>query len=402
LPDALADSDVIVDAMLGTGFEGAPRAPVDAAIAAINSAGAPVIAVDVPSGVNATTGEVEGACVRAAATVTFHGAKVGLQVDPGKTAAGRVEVVPIGIPPARHGAPLPGTAGLINPQARAALPARAAASTKFSSGSVLVVGGSTGLTGAVCLACEGAMRAGAGWVRAGVPESLNEIFEVKLTEVMSLPLPDAAGALVTGAVDGVLEAVERADAVVLGPGLGRQEESFALAVELIERIERPLLVDADALNALAEAGLERAAGRRAPTVLTPHAGELGRLLDRSSKEVAAHRFAAAREAADRSGAVVVLKGDDTIVAQPEGAPAGISRGDAGALASAGTGDVLSGVTAAFLARGLDAFRGACAAVESHREAGRESARRVGADSVVAGDVIAALPATLRGGSGRPA
>ena len=205
-----------------------------------------------------------------------------------------------------------------------------------------------------------------------------------------------------GATDAVLEAAERADAVALGPGLGRADESFALALELIERIDRPLLVDADALNALARAGLERAAGRSAPTVMTPHAGELGRLLGRPSAEIAAHRLAAAREAAERSRAVVVLKGDDTLVVQPGAAPVGISRGGAGALATAGTGDVLSGVAAAFLARGLEPFRAACAAVETHREAGREAARSMGSDSVVAGDVIAALPAALRGGSGGPA
>ena len=201
---------------------------------------------------------------------------------------------------------------------------RGPGSTKFSSGSVLVVGASTGLTGAVCLACEGAMRAGAGWIRAAVPESLNQIFEVKLTEVMSLPMPDSGGALVRAAADSVLEATERADAVVLGPGMGRAPESFALAVDLIERIERPLLIDADGLNALAEAGLERAAGRDAPTVLTPHAGELGRLLGRPSADVAEHRLASAREAAERSGAVTVLKGDDTIVARPGEAPVAIS------------------------------------------------------------------------------
>jgi NAD(P)H-hydrate epimerase len=400
LPGALEGSGVVVDAMLGTGFEGAPRAPLDAAIEAVNGAGAPVVAVDVPSGVNATTGEVEGACVRADVTVTFHAAKVGLSVDPGKTHAGRVDAVAIGMPPERWGAPAPRTAGLIRAAVHGGLPARGRGSTKFSSGSVLVVGASTGLTGAVCLACEGAMRAGAGWIRAAVPESLNEIFEVKLTEVMSLPLPDSGGALVRAAADAVLEATERADAVVLGPGLGRAPESFALAVDLIERIERPLLIDADGLNALAEAGLERAAGRNAPTVLTPHAGELGRLLGRPSSDVAEHRLAGAREAAERSGAVTVLKGDDTLVAQPgDEQLVAISRGGAGALATAGTGDVLSGVTAAFLARGLDAFSAACAAVEIHQEAGREAGRRIGADSVVAGDVIEALPAALRRGTG---
>ncbi len=403
LADALAGSGVVVDAMLGTGFDGMPRAPLDAAIEAVNGAGAPVIAVDVPSGLNASTGEIGGACVRADVTVSFHAAKVGLWVDPGKSRAGRVEVVEIGIPPERYGAPLPRTAGLVGPGVRSALPTRVAASTKFSSGSVLVIGGSAGLTGAVCLTCEGAMRSGAGWVRAGVPASLHSVFEVKLTEVMSLPLPDAGGALGAEAADAVLEAAERADAVVLGPGMGRAPASFALAVQLIERVERPLLVDADGLNALAETGIERAAARTAPTVLTPHAGELGRLLGRPSSEIAARRLASAREAAERAGAVVVLKGDDTIIAPPGDAAVGISRGGAGALATAGTGDVLSGVGAAFLARGLDAFRAACAAVETHREAGREAARRLGGtDAVVAGDVIAALPTALRGGSGRPA
>ena len=400
LTSALEGAEVIVDAMLGTGFEGAPRAPLDAAIEAVNAAPARVVAVDVPSGVNAGTGEVEGACVRADATVTFHGAKVGLWVDPGKSHAGRVDVVPIGIPPARYGAPAARTAGLIASAVLGALPSREAGSTKFTSGSVLVIGGSAGLTGAVCMTCEGAMRAGAGWERAAVPASLNEVFEIKLTEVMSVPLPDREGALLEHAAEAVLDASERADAVVLGPGLGRAPESFALATDLIERIQRPLLVDADGLNALAEAGLERAARRSAPTVLTPHAGELGRLLGRPSAEIASHRLPAARETAERAGAIVVLKGDDTLVAPPPGSgPLAVSRGGAGALATAGTGDVLSGVLAAFLARGLDPHAAACAAVEAHREAGREAARRIGAESVIAGDVIESLPPVLRRRSG---
>ena len=399
MPAALGGSGLVLDAMLGTGFAGAPRAPVDGAIEAVNSSGAGVLAVDVPSGVNATTGEVEGVCVRADVTVTFHGAKLGLWVDPGKTQAGRVETVPIGIPPDRYGAPQPATAGLITGDVLGKLPARTAGSTKFSSGSVLVVGGSTGLTGAVCMTCEAAMRAGAGWIRAAVPRSLNEIFEVKLTEVMSVPLADSEGALEQDAAAAVLEAAERADAVALGPGLGRATGSFALAVDLIARLHRPLLVDADGLNALAAVGLEQAARRAAPTILTPHAGELGRLLDRPSAEVGAHRLACAREAAERAGAIVVLKGDDTLVVPPSG-PAAVSRGDAGALATAGTGDVLSGVVAAFLARGLDPFAATCAAVEAHRRAGRCAARRLGPSSVIASDVITELPAVLKGSERR--
>ena len=199
---------------------------------------------------------------------------------------------------------------------------------------------------------------------------------VKLTEVMSVPLADENGSLTLGAMDAVMAATERADAVVLGPGLGRETESFALAQGLAELVEKPLLLDADGLNALAESGLEGLAGRDHPTVLTPHAGELGRLLGRPSAEVEAHRLAAAREAAQRSGAIVVLKGDDTLVVEPGGLT-GVSLGGSPGLATAGTGDVLSGVVAAFLARGLDPFEAACAAVRVHADAGRERGRGAG-------------------------
>ena len=195
LPDALAGSDAIVDAMLGTGFEGAPRAPLDAAIDAVNSAEAPVIAVDVPSGVNAATGEIEGACVRADVTVTFHGAKVGLCVDPGKSAAGRVEVVPIGIPPDRYGAPPPGTAGLIRPQARGAL---AAAGCRLHE-VLLRLGAGRGRVDRPHRCGLSRLRGGdARRRRMGArrdPRIAQPVFEVKLTEVMSVPLPDAGGAL---------------------------------------------------------------------------------------------------------------------------------------------------------------------------------------------------------------
>jgi NAD(P)H-hydrate epimerase len=397
LDEALAGSALVVDAILGTGFEGSPRAPVDAAIGAINGAGCPVVAVDVPSGVNATTGEAVGPCVRAQATVTFHGAKVGLWISPGKQHAGRVEVAGIGVPAA--GRPEPPSAGLIAREVLEGVPRRTAASNKFSAGTVLVVGGSTGLTGAACLACEGAMRAGAGWVRAAVPASLNPVFEVKLTEVMTVPAADREGRLVPEAAAAVHEAAERADAVVLGPGIGRDGGTVALAADLIARLERPLVVDADGLYALARVGLDRVASRAAPTVLTPHAGELARLLGVESAQVSARRLASAGEAADLAGATVVLKGDDTLVVEPSSAGLGVSEGDCPGLATAGTGDVLSGVIAAFLAKGLGPFAAACAGVRAHADAGRAAAERLGADSVVAGDVVAALPGAIRGSRG---
>ncbi|MGI8593014.1 MAG: NAD(P)H-hydrate dehydratase [Solirubrobacteraceae bacterium] len=392
---ALDGAAVIVDAILGTGFEGEPREPARSAIEAINAGGAPVIAADVPSGVDASTGAVAGSAVRASATATFHAAKPGLWIAPGKEHVGRVHVVEIGIP---DGAPAEEEVdvGLIDPAVVGLLPRRGASSTKFSSGAVMVAGGSTGLTGAPCMASESAMRAGAGYVTALVPASLNLVFELRLLEAMTVALPDEDGALTEAAASEVLDHAVRADALVIGPGLGRRGASLAFARRVAREAKAPVVLDADGLNAHA-GRLEDLAARCAPTVLTPHAGELGRLLGIDSEAVGARRLERAREAASRSQAVVVLKGDDTLVAEPGGRVA-VSAGGSPALATAGTGDVLAGVVAAMLAQGLEPFAAAAAAVWVHGEAGRIAAREQGApEGVVARDVIAALPAAIAAG-----
>jgi ADP-dependent NAD(P)H-hydrate dehydratase / NAD(P)H-hydrate epimerase len=387
---ALEGAAAVVDALLGTGFEGAPRDPVAAAIAAIDAAGGEVVAADVPSGVDASTGVVEGVAVHAGATATFHAPKVGLWVSPGKRHAGETRVVDIGIPP---GAPADADAGLIRPAVLDLVPRRAADSTKFSEGAVLVAGGSTGLTGAPSLAAEAAQRTGAGYVTACVPEALNLVFEIRLLEVMSRPLPgEEEGRLGPAAVEPVLEACERADALVLGPGLGRADGTLEFARAVAREASLPLLLDADGLNAHA-GRLADLAARDAPTVLTPHAGELARLLDTGSDAIEAERLRHVREAAAAANAVVVLKGDDTLVAEP-GGRVGVSAGGSAALATAGTGDVLSGVTGAILAKGVEPFAAACAAVRLHTAAGRRAASLRGADSVIARDVIDALPREL--------
>ena len=386
----LIGSGAIVDAIFGTGFEGAPRSPIDGAIEAVNAGGAPVVACDIASGVNASTGEVEAAAVRADVTVTFHAAKVGHVVAPGKRNAGRLQVAPIGIPEGASQAP---AAGRITGAVLGLAPRRGPDSTKFSSGQVVIVGGSRGLTGAVCMAAEAAARAGAGYATVAVPAELESIFEIKLTEVMSRGLPGDEGALQTDALEPALEAAQGAAAVVLGPGLGRRDESLELARELAPRIEAPLLIDADGLNAHA-GRLGSLRDRRHPTVLTPHAGELGRLLERPSSQIGEHRLAAAREAAEASGAVVLLKGDDTIVT--DGERVAVNALSAPALATAGTGDTLSGTIGALMARGLDAFEAACTGAYAGARAGILAGERVGTpESVVATDVIAALPAALR-------
>jgi NAD(P)H-hydrate epimerase len=392
---ALAGATCILDALLGTGFSGEPREPVAGAIAAINRAHEAqdrptVVACDVPSGVDGSTGEVSAEAVRADVTVTFHAAKPGLWISPGKRHAGSVRIVDIGIP--LDGRPVTPAVGLIRPSVLDQIPRRDHASTKFSVGSVLVIAGSRGLTGAPVMAATAAARAGAGYVTVAAPASAVPAIAAKLLEVMTVELPDDPE---TGPKRGssklAVERAQRAQAVVLGPGIGRLPAAAKFARDVAVHTNRPLVLDADGLNAHAEeGGIERLASRSAPTVLTPHAGELARLLGVSSQEIDAHRLRHACEAATRAGAIVVLKGDDTLVADPDGRVA-VSPGGAPALATAGTGDVLSGVIGAFLAKGVEPFTATCAAVSAHLRAGVLAAAAVGAEGVIASDVIAELP-----------
>jgi ADP-dependent NAD(P)H-hydrate dehydratase / NAD(P)H-hydrate epimerase len=416
-------SAAIVDALLGTGFTGEPHGPVAEAIDAVNAAGAPVVSVDMPSGVDASTGVVGAMAVRAAVTVTFHAAKPGLWVHPGKAHAGEVRTLDIGIP---RGAPTTADVGLIEAAVLALLPRRGASSTKFSSGHVLVAGGSRGLTGAPRMAAHAAMRAGAGYLTACVPRSLQAILAAGgPPELMTRGLPEEDGSLSAAGVEEALDAVavrgsgalahgpkdgvskdgggralgpglgRAPGALALGPGLGRNPGGFAFARALAARAPVAMVLDADGLNA--HAGLlGELAQREAPTVLTPHAGELGRLLELPSEAIERERLRHARAAAALARAVVVLKGDDTLIAAPDGMVA-VSPGASPALATAGTGDVLTGVIAALLAGGLDPFAAAAAGVWLHAAAGRLAARAVGAaEGVIATDVIAALPAARAG------
>ncbi len=401
--EALARAGVVVDALLGTGFAGEPHGAVADAIAAINETSGHVVAVDVPSGVDASSGAVNGAAVAASATATFHTAKPGLWINPGKRHAGRVHVIDIGVP---RGAPTQARIGLIGEAVLDVLPRRSADSTKFSSGHVLVVGGSQGLSGAPRMSALGAMRAGAGYVTACVPASLQPILAAGPPELMTRGLPEADGALTAQGIEAVLQASARGGALALGPGLGRGEQAVAFARELAARAEVPLVLDADGLNAHAPGAagvagggqIERIAKRRQASVLTPHAGELGRLLELDSDAIERERLAHVREAAQQAQAVVVLKGDDTLIADHLGTVA-ISPGGSPGLATAGTGDVLSGVAAALLAQGLEAPVAAAAAVFLHLRAGRLAALELGAaEAVIATDVIAQLPAARRRGA----
>ena len=361
----VAGADVIVDALFGTGFHGEPRTDAAATIARINAAGVPVLAVDVPSGVDASTGEVAGEAVRASVTVTFHGCKVGLTVAPGLFHAGEVVVADIGL------APLETEHELVTPSILELVPRKRPEDSKYSAGAVLVAGGTPGMTGAARLAAMAAFRADAGYVFVAVPEASLPVVEAALLEPVKVGWADAA------------VAAEKAQALAIGPGLGREAAAKELRERLLGAGEQKLVLDADALHEL-EPGPW---GARA--VLTPHAGELGRLLGEESAWVGEHRLEAARRGAERFGCVCLLKGADTIVAAPGAGPLVVPV-QAPGLASAGTGDVLTGVVAAFLAKGLEPRQAAAAAAMAHALAARSLPQR----GLVAGDLVAALPGVL--------
>jgi NAD(P)H-hydrate epimerase len=381
------DGPVVVDALLGTGATGAPRGPIGAAVAWLAALDAPVVSLDVPSGVEADTGRVPGDAVRAGLTVTYHGDMIGLRVEPGRGLAGLVVVADIGIPSAVGLEPV---AWLTSPAVVAAVPPKDATGDKYRAGAVLVVAGAPGLTGAGCLCARAALRAGAGLVVAAAPEEVQPVMAAQLLEVMCAPVPGKGGHLGPESVEPVLVQARRAGAVAIGPGIGREEATTAAVHRLLDNLELPVVLDADGLWHLGD-DLGRLRGRAAPTVVTPHAGEAGRLLGRHREEVEAGRLDAARELAGRSGAIAVLKGAGTIVAAPDGRLVVNGTGSP-ALATAGTGDVLTGAIAALLAKGMEPFAAAAAAVAAHGVAGELADR---GDGTVAGDVMEALPSALR-------
>ena len=380
LRSVLRRADVAVDAVFGIGFEGAPRGAAAAAVAHLNRIGAPVVALDVPSGVNASDGTVAGVAVQASLTVAFHGPKLGLTVSPGRLHAGAVVVADIGIPPQLE---RPTQAMLATRELLDAVPRRDASSTKYSAGSVLVVGGAAGYAGAPLLAGRAALRAGAGAVWLAVPEATAGTIGAVVPELMVRALP------------GALAESRRAGAIVVGPGLGRERESLALARRLAVEHPGRLLVDADGLFAL-NGRLEELATRREPVVLTPHEGELARLLELEARWIRANRLQAVCEAARRSNAVVLLKGADTLIAAPGGERVVVSVAEAHGLATAGSGDVLAGTIGALLASGLDPLTAAACGAVAHARAGVAATAERGPDGIIAGDVIEQLPAVFAG------
>ncbi len=390
-------ADLVVDALLGTGLREAPRGLLGRAIRDLEERQGPVVAVDMPSGVASDSGRLPGAAVRADVTVTFGALKCGHVLAPSESLCGEVVVADIGIPDL-----LLGAAGLwiLDPaDAGAAWGARRRDAHKGSLGHLLVIAGSRGKAGAAVLAGTAALRAGVGLVTVATPQpSLVRVARGR-AELMTEGLAaTAAGTLARSVSPRALALAGTRSAVVLGPGLGQHGETRAFVAAFVLGCPRPLVVDADGLNALAamprDRGLRVLASRRGATVLTPHPGEAARLLRQATRAVQAARLESARRLARLTGSVVVLKGHRSVIAAPSGRAVVNTTGNPG-LATAGSGDVLSGIVGALLARGRDAFTAASAAVYVHGRAADRLAALRGEEGLLAGDVAEALPETLR-------
>jgi NAD(P)H-hydrate epimerase len=384
---------LVVDALFGTGLSAPVTGLAAEVVHAINRAGVPVLALDVPSGLSADTGRPLGVAVRATATVTFGLAKIGLCVPPGCEHAGRLSIADIGLTEvAALGAPP--VEWLEASAVGRLLPRRARDAHKGAFGHVLVVAGSRGKLGAALLAAEGAARAGAGLTTLAVPASLQPLVEGRVREVMTAALAeDGAGLVEAPAGPELTDLVRGRAAVVCGPGLGTGEGPRAVVGALLGMVSVPMVLDADGLNAVAGTGALR--GRRAPTVVTPHPGEMARLLAASVEDVQRDRVRAARDFAAATGVVVVLKGAGTVVAAPDGRCALSTSGNPG-LASGGSGDVLAGVIGGLLAQGLTPFEAATFGAFVHGRAADAIAVRQGEAGLLARDLLAELPAAIGG------
>jgi NAD(P)H-hydrate epimerase len=404
-------ADLIVDAIFGTGFKGKATGLEEKAIQLINSSRIKVLSIDIPSGLDADTGLVEGVCVKADSTPTMGLPKIGQFFFPGKSYCRKVEVIDIGVPQNVIDEQKLNLNLITEEMVKSFLPHRPGDVHKGNCGKVFLLAGSTGMTGAATLASLSCLKAGAGMAILGIPKSLNEIMEIKVTEVMTKPLPDVRkkGALALRGLGEIMMALKWADCVALGPGLGQHFETVELVRRLVTRIELPMVIDADALNAIAKDSsiLNQA---KAPLILTPHIGELSRLINVPIEEISKDRIKYALDSAKKFNCVLVFKGAPTIISEPEGEIYVNPTGNAG-MATAGSGDVLTGIITGLLAQmimlknsevgsvGQDIkksmLESALAGVYIHGLCGNLAKEEKGEMGMIAGDMMEKLPKALK-------
>ncbi len=394
LRNEMEQSCLIIDGIFGTGLsrevDGLARLVIDAA----NKSGKPILAIDIPSGVDGTNGSVKGSCIRADATVTFCLPKTGLVQNPGCEYTGRLITANIGIPRCVIEKQEILTELMDEERVRELVPTRIANSNKGDYGRVMLVTGSTGMTGSGCLASMAALRSGAGLVYAGVPRSLMHIYGAALTEPIMLPLEDGgSGCLAVECGEQILEHMKRMDVAAIGPGLTVSASITRLIEKIISESTIPLVLDADALNAIS-GNTSILKKLSVDAIVTPHPGEMSRLTGLHINDIQSDRIGTARNFAEEFGVTVVLKGSRTVTALPDGRVFINPTGNAG-MASAGTGDVLTGIIAGLLAQGAGTEDAAAAGVFLHGLAGDAAAAEMGMHGMVAGDVIKYLPQTIK-------
>lgn len=383
-------SDLIIDAILGTGLQGRVTGLKADLINLINTANKEVVAIDVPSGLNADSGKIEGPCVKAAHTITLALPKIGLLLFPGASFAGKIKIEDIGIPDCLLKNNKIKTNLITRELVKLLLPFRAACSHKGTFGKVLILAGSVGMTGAAYLASEAAIRSGTGMVILGIPQSLNPIMEVKLTEVITLPLAETKKQSLAEKAEGTIVGSMKDFSVLgIGPGLSRELETQRLVRKIIEKSTLPLVVDADAIFALSKepSMLKKA---KTPLVITPHPGEMATLINKDLGYILDNQLDITREIAQKYGIIVVLKGARTIVVNKEG-EAYINIGDNSGMATGGAGDVLTGIISSLIAQGADSFSAAIAGVYIHSLAGDLARDLKGERGMIAGDILSQIP-----------
>ncbi len=395
LKNQLTSSDLIVDSIFGTGLRGGVHGFIGDVIECINGSGKPVIAIDLPSGLWADTGIAEGACIQANYTVTMGLPKRGNLIHPGAELTGQLEVADIGFPLSVIDAQNIQINWTQPSDAVRLLPSRQTHSHKGTYGRVFVAAASTGMTGAAALTSAGALRVGAGLVTLGTPKSLNSILEVKLTEVMTLPLPETAeGSLALEAETDIIEAIEQSKSILaIGPGLSQHPETVALVHSLIRESETPTVIDADGINALSKSR-EILSSLSPQTVLTPHPGEMARLIGGTVETLERDRIGIAQQFAQTYNVTLVLKGAPTVIAGGNGEVWINSTGNAG-MATGGMGDVLTGLIAGLIAQKVSPFDAAVLGVYLHGLAGDIVAESTGMHGLMAGDVLNNVPKAIK-------
>ncbi len=393
LVPALDRAHFVVDAIYGTGFKGKAEGLAASAIELINCSCAQVFSVDVPSGLDCSTGRAEGVCVYAHSTATLALLKKGLIFFPGRKHTGDIFLVDIGIPDECIEEENIWLTLMDNRLAREWFPTREPDVHKGDCGKIGVVGGSVGMTGAVTLCAMAAMRTGAGLVTAAVPSSLNDILEAKMTEVMTRPLPETSERTISFDAKGaIMDLMSSYDVLAFGPGLSRNTESSALARAIVPYLAKPTVLDADGLNAfIGHTDLFARAGKC--LIITPHIVEMSRLSDEEPSTIDQDRVGAARRFAEKYGIIVLLKGAPTVIAQPDGTAYVNPTGNAG-LASGGSGDVLTGIIAGLLGQGVRPIRAAVLGAYLHGLAADMAKEGLGEEGMIAGDLVELIPEAI--------